>query len=381
VDLNAWSSLSVAPMILFVFVVSDYWTKRSNLAIGLLLTAVVVTMTLLYPEAIIFMAPFIILFNLIKLHGLQSSRVQTLFRSCALVLVSIVVLSLSYYAPLRFGIQQLRFGNSSASEPWGSYFQAFFVGQNGTLDGPSEQFLYSIPFAILGMYFLTPQFLELASLGNALQSFWGITVSLGLVSMLLITMKRKYKEAIYIALFPTLFVVPLIAKFATIWVAGKALNYLIPVYFALIVIVITELNLGSKNRRNLVLTTSTTVWVATQVVFAAHRIESVRDFGIPHKPPYISIQDNSLKMNQDWTISKAQFENCTAVKLDVQESFQRFYLQMKLNEFELTWYDISPVNSYFGVGSDIGTMKKLTTGNVCVLTNKNGAIRFFDVSL
>jgi len=65
------------------------------------------------------------------------------------------------------------------------------------------------------------------------------------------------------------------------------------------------------------------------------------------------------------------------VELRIQEPFQRFFLQMKLNEFEIPWYDVSPINTYFGAGSDIGQMEKIASDQLCKLTNEGDSRKVF----
>jgi hypothetical protein len=84
-----------------------------------------------------------------------------------------------------------------------------------------------------------------------------------------------------------------------------------------------------------------------------------------------------MKVNQNWSLSSEQFARCKAVELSVTEPFQRYFLQMKLNEFGIPWYDLLPVNSYFGVGSDIGTMRKLPIMNKCTLVNLGDPVKYF----
>jgi hypothetical protein len=314
-DLNAWSSLSVGPIIMFLFVVCDKWSNTSDVATGLLLISTLVSLTLLYPEAMIFIAPFLALYFSIRIQQLRKVNLKQVFKSSIILSISVVILAISYYKPLEFGFQQLKFGNSNSSENWGAYFQAFFVGQDGRLGGPSGILMYSVPMAISGMYFLAPQSLGAMSFPNTLQNIWVVVASISLVLFAITTAFKKRKEAIFLAFLPAAIIVPLVAKFSTVWVAGKAVNYLIALLFSLVVIMILEIEIKRGSIKYVCMIVITTGWAMTQFAFAIDRIQSVQEFGIPHKPPYISIQDNSLKMNQDWSIKKAQFKECSVVEV------------------------------------------------------------------
>ena len=380
VDLNAWSALSVVPIIMFLFVICDKWSKRIDIATGCILISAIVSLTLLYPEAMIFITPFLLLFFYLRMQQLRKVNLEGVFKSSVIVVLSFAILAISYYKPLQFGIEQLKFGNSTSSENWGSYFQAFFAGQDGRLGARSGLFLYSVPMALSGMYFLAPQSLGATSIPNALLSSLVLIACISLVLLTIITFIKKRKKAIYVAFLPAAVIVPIVKMSSTVWVAGKAVNYLIPVLFALLVMMILEFKCELRSIKNIGIIALTTVWAMSQFVFAVNRIQTVQEFGIPHKPPYISIQDNSLKMNQDWFISKAQFKECSVVELRIEEPFQRFFAQMKLNEFEILWYDVLPINTYFGAGSDLGQMKKLINEESCLLTNEGDTKKRFSVS-
>ena len=380
VDINAWSALSISPLILFLFVAIDVSIERPNFYSNAQVFLALVTTALLYPEATLFMVPFFALFLLIRVFQEKHKSIKLITSYAGISIIAISVLMSSYFQPIQFGYKQFKFGNSSASEPWGEYFQAFLSGGYGSLSAPIQVFVYSIPMGITGMYFMAPSRPGIHSLFEFLKTTFSIYTISMLVVFFLIAFRTKRRTAIFLSVFPALFLIPLISKYSTIWVAGKALNYLMPVFFSLVVI----LTLDSFRQSRLILKffvgCFVLMWMISQVIFAVNRVTSVQAYGIPHSRPYVSIQDSSMKVNQNWSLSSEQFARCKAVELSVVEPFQRHFLQMKLNEFGIPWYDLLPINSYFGVGSDIGTMKKLSIMNKCTLVNLGDPVKHFVVT-
>jgi hypothetical protein len=87
-------------------------------------------------------------------------------------------------------------------------------------------------------------------------------------------------------------------------------------------------------------------------------------------PAYPAAQVSTMKSNQDWFLNTDDIKkSCSMAKLNIVDPFQNYYVEMKLNEKNVLWWDANPINTYFGNGSNVGTMKAKSGNNSCTLRN------------
>jgi hypothetical protein len=159
---------------------------------------------------------------------------------------------------------------------------------------------------------------------------------------------------------------------STLWVTGKSITFLIPlviIVFAFFLIDLKKIN-SSFFRYFVILFVYS--WILSQLVFGFTRVQGVYTSGVPHSyPPYISIQDITLKSKQNWILKKdlIQQASCDVYEIDIDQPFQRHYIQMYLTEMNVKWFDKNLLNSYFGNGNNIGYMPSISGDQRCLFKN------------
>ena len=380
-DINAWSALSVAALILSMFVFLDMWLDELTHKSGLLIAFLFVSMAILYPEATLFMLPFYSLSALITVRILRLRIRRVAFHSACIFLVAAILLTISEYRPISFMWRQFSFGNSSLSKPWAYYFQAYLVGPSGDFSASVSSLIGSVPLGLAGVYFIAPFEADASFWQRSFVMFFQLLLLFASIVFLRSLPSKLKSNPIRIAALLSLVLIPYIAARSSLWTAGKAFNYFVPIYFCLIVISIVQI-LDAKEVRLISkapLAILIVLWTLTQAFFAFSRVVSVAENNYPHVFPYVSIQDTALKSSQDWRLDTDLFEQCDVVELNVIEPFQNYYLQIKLNEIGAVWYDKNAINSYFGVGSMVGQMNEKYSKDLCQLVNEGDDFKKFIV--
>jgi len=378
IDLNAWSALSVAGAMLISIVFIDCWIRSQGFVFGIQTTLLLVAMFLLYPEGSIYILVLLLLYFVIELLRSKKSFKLVLSKIIFLILSVYVCINLFQYRTLDFLLRQITIGNSDVTKPWAAYFQAFLSGRTGMLDSSTSDLLQTIPMAISGMYFLSPIEKISTSLGT-IQQIISLVSLMAFLAILAANFLRKNRFTIEYLILPPLILIPLVSYHSSIWTGGKILSFSVPIVFAIVLVMMTDLMFQRSigNFKTVVFTIIISVWGISQVQFGISRISSVMRTGYPHEFPYISIQDTSLKLTQDWKLRKSSFNGCKYILVDIEEPFQKYYAEMKLNEFKLAWIDLKPLNSYFSAGDNFGYMKSNGQPIDCKLINYGEELKTF----
>jgi hypothetical protein len=340
-----------------------------------------VSMTILYPEATMFMFPFYCLFAIITVRIMHLRLAKVALHTAFIFLVAAILLKISEFKPISFMWHQLTFGNSALSKPWAYYFQAFLVGPSGDFSASVSSLIRSVPMGLAGMYFVAPVEADAPFWHRSFETFIQLLLVAGFIILIRSIRPILKSNPLLLATSPSLVLIPYIASSSSLWTAGKAFSYFVPIYFCLIAIIIMR-TLDAKKFRlisRLPLVLLIVIWTLTQAFFGLSRVVSVSENNYPHSFPYVSIQDTALKSSQDWGLDAELFKQCDVVELNVIEPFQNYYLQMKLNEIDAVWYDKNPINSYFGVGSIVGQMDEKHSNSLCHLANEGSDHKKFKV--
>lgn len=378
IDINAWSSAAAIPLLVSIFISKSAWLKDTTFRQGIFHGIFMVAAALVYPEALLFFLPLIFMYMIFLLIKNGDMKLSKLGWNTLLYTLVLVILATSKYQPLRFGFSQLRFGSSEASAPWGSYFQAYLGGDQGLSSTSVLNFLRTVPSGILGLYFLSPTELDLASPRDAMILLVNLLFFMLVVVLFIRLLIFSRTNPIGLVVCAGILIVPALVLSSTLWTAGKALTYIIALAFCTVLIELYE-NVWDKKMFKSPVIVMVVVWGLLQIGFAITRIDTVYKSYSPHSfPPYVSVQNLYLKSQQDWNFPSNKGElRCDLVELDISEPFQRFYAQMALNEQSWKWYDKNPINSYFGNGANIGKMPQYSAPKLCVLQNQTGTLQKF----
>jgi hypothetical protein len=371
-DINALSALAVIPIYVGIFATISIYFKFFRFELAIILGLFEVTAALIYPEASAFLVPFfglqiavLVWFKRKKLNW-KISRDFTAYQ-----VITISLLFLSAYKPIQFAISQIHFASSKASAPWGNYFQAYLGGNDGLVGIHLGDLLRTFPLGVLGEYFLTPNHAHWNKL------IYVISIVLTILTYISITLiiyrsRREYIKNVEF-LFPlTLFLIslPLLYFKSTLWVAGKSFSFLVPILFLFIFYLTLTGLLNSHHKQKILITLVSLIWAVSQLGFGISRISNSSS-GIVHNfPAYPAAQVSTMKSNQDWFLNTDFIKkSCSVVRIDMVDPFQNYYVEMKLNEKNVLWWDANPINTYFGNGSNVGTMKAKSGNNSCTLRN------------
>lgn len=142
------------------------------------------------------------------------------------------------------------------------------------------------------------------------------------------------------------------------WGAGKALSYLSPY---LMVLIVSPAFILPKDKKN--------IWryfilgfIVLQILFGIARIGYSKDVnGIHYKWPYPSILEPSLKENYYWDSKRIEDAviGAKAAKIDIKNRWLENYCILYLYENDIRYYSANSINTYFGLGKDIGYQKPL----------------------
>ena len=370
IDINAWSAAVAIPLMFGVFIAQSEWLVKVDLKRGIVLATFLASSILVYPESFLFFSPLIFLFSIFTWWRREVKILRSLCWTILLYCLVFSFLLISKYNPLKFGFSQLKFGSGDASAPWGPYFQAYLGGDQGLSYSSGINFVRTIPSGLMGVYFLSPTELAVNNPRHILAFMVNCLVVFLFVLLLVKLVKFARTSPVgAMTLFGMSFV-PILILVSTLWTAGKAINYIIPFAFITTLVAITSKNSGSRSTKFLTSTLLIT-WGISQIGFAVMRIQTVDHDYSPHSfPPYVSVQNANLKTQQNWIFPvMKERSGCTVIELNINDPFQRYYAQMRLNESRIDWYDKNPINAYFGSGVDIGTMKPVLSRSICVLQN------------
>lgn len=380
-DIDAISSLSAASLYVFLFGLLLLFFKKPTLFKGYCVGLIEIALMLLYPEGCVFLTPFYGLQIIILLWIYRKqlkSKFWVLFIGTQMS--AFLLLSLSAYKPLSFAFNQLSFAGTKASAPWANYFDDYLWGSSGLADRNSIGRLVNVPMGLTGQYFISPRVNVSLSLLELLKWGWAL-LTIGVFFLVLLVSKQELKKISFLSIPLSIMVVivPIVALKSTLWVAGKGITYLLPTCFVFFLFLF-ERSWDSKSKKiQSILLIFIIGWAMSQVYFAFTRIENSQS-GIVHtNPPYPSIQLVNMKSSQDWNFNFHDIKKtCSGINLKIEDRFREYYVEMKLDELRIPWSSEFDVNSYFGIGSNLGMMRRIKTDKTCVIqdTSHNNVLRF-----
>lgn len=215
--------------------------------------------------------------------------------------------------------------------------------------------LASIGIGLLGLYFLTPP------LWQGLPGVLGVTISIGAfllaVAVLLIAARRGSLGTRILVSVSAAGMVPvvLLAVNGQLFAAGKALA---SISLLLSLALVTPL-IDPQLARWPWLLAIAAAWLALQLAFALTRIPGAgADDGIHRAPPYPAIQQPALKAAVDWNSDRAiaAARRCEAVTVELTNPWLRHDTMVRLRDAGVRYRITDPVNTYYGVGADVGVM-------------------------
>jgi hypothetical protein len=377
-DFNSWGSLAsislYSLMILWMFLLK---TSTSSVKLMLICSGLTFFAAFsLYPEGLSVWGGVLLFFFLVYFRT-YPHKIRIYL---PLTLLSVFFLTQFIgFNNLTYFLNQLRMGSSGVTDDWHTYWQAYLFGSSGYGDLSLVNALRTIPMGLLGLYFITPKSINFANTIEA-TFFVGNLFILLAIGIVFFANAKKLLKLIYFRIMIVLFLYILVlSKYTTIWSAGKAITYSLPILALFLLESTASLNARNIKRKMASRFSATKVfllvlivWTFFQFSFAITRISNSIEIGYSHSSKsYIGVQDVGLKSGQDWSISKIDaIPMCSSYKLDVKEPFQRYYLQLILSNSKIDWFDINENNSYFGNGIMIGFMKPVNDYK-CVIQNED----------
>jgi hypothetical protein len=237
---------------------------------------------------------------------------------------------------------------------------------------------------LFGLYFLDPS----PALPLALRVLWRLVLFAGLAALLicgarelLICLRRGLGErrgrlALWTLLaLPTPLPLILMGK---LWAGGKAISMIGPFLFLLAAapLLIPGLGVpaGAAGRRWRALPAA--LYVAAQLGFGLARpLAAAHPDGIHFaSPPYPSVQVAKYKTALSWDLGSrdTELEQCRRIAVDVENPFLDRYVQLHLSELGVIWWSLRPLNSYFAIGAELGSMRPQGVPD-CLVTDRPAA--------
>jgi len=153
------------------------------------------------------------------------------------------------------------------------------------------------------------------------------------------------------------------------WGAGKALTYVCPYVFILIAMAYFSLTAA---RTNLLPKLILLAFMFIQISFGVIRIPQATSFsGIHYSFPYPSVQSRDLKEKNDWEIDNINqyVKESRPVLIDVKSPWLENYLMVYLYSIGKDVFTANIINTYFGMGDDIG-YQKIPEKGVITITDR-----------
>jgi hypothetical protein len=381
-DINAWSQVAVMPVlisawtIVFVELTSpDVVTQgasrnRAEIAPIIALAILVAGGIYLYPEGISFHA--LVLAGAVIAAG--RPRLYRL-RDIALALILGAATSLLFWkGTLGFGANQIHIATTSPVA-WWRYFDAYLFGMDpevnkALLDSLANALSKLGPYGVLvpshgaslmtgvsgvvGAYFLTPANLLHLSALDVAKSALLFLVLVGLVAGVyggLRSRNRAYRLLLVCAGLGLLGAM-LILQMGQAWAAGKALSFAAPLLcLAIVAPAMIERRPGAAA------SFGPAPWLLAQLCFVGMAVVGLSDpYGARLRAPYPA--DLTYKKLIGWDISNQlhRVRDCRIVKIIAPDPYYRQFVSIALFEARIPFFYTAPVNSYFGVGREVGHM-------------------------
>jgi len=379
-DINAWSQVAVMPLLLsawtivFVELTSPAVVTqggngiRAGIAPIIALAVLVAGGIYLYPEAISFHA-------LVLVGAMVAAGRRRLYRlrDIALSLILGASTSLLFWkGTLGFGASQIHTATTSPVA-WWRYFDAYLFGMDPEVNQAlldsfanalSRPLTVLVPShgaslmtgvsGVLGAYFLTPANLLHISAPDVAKGALLFLVLVGLVAGVYGGLRSRNwaYRLLLVCVGLGLLGAMLILEMGQAWAAGKALSFAAPLLcLAIVAPAMIERRPGAAASFGPV------PWLVAQLCFVGMAVVGLSDpYGARLRAPYPA--DLTYKKLIGWDISDQlhRVRDCPVVKIIAPDPFYRQFVSIALFEARIPFFYTAPVNSYFGVGQEVGHM-------------------------
>ncbi|MGO8866074.1 MAG: hypothetical protein ACLQME_06185 [Alphaproteobacteria bacterium] len=403
-DINAWSELAGLPVMLLaggsaLLLLAparedeprgDAWRLASVVALAL------AGALYLYPECVpIYAAPL----ALVALLAGTRHRAQPM-QLAAAALVAVLLTLPCWDGTMGVLFRQIHSAVTRTND-WFAYFQRYLIPLDlsdlFTAAYKSGQFPHErlwqvalfVPIDLMsglfGLYFLQPP----PALALVLRVFWRLVVLAGLVALLACAFLELFlwlrrglaRPASRLALWTLLALptpLPLVVM-GKLWAAGKAISMIGPFLFLLaaapLLLPATRDAAGGTRLRLRQL--PALLFIVAQLGFGIARpIAAAHSDGIHYaSPPYPSVQLAKLKTTLSWDLAARDdaLKRCRRIAVDVENPFLERYVQLHLSELGAVWWSLRPLNSYFGIGIELGRMRPRGVPD-CLVTDRPRAV-------
>jgi len=402
-DINAWSELAGLPVMLLaggsaLLLLTparegeprgDAWRLASVVALAL------AGALYLYPECVpIYAAPL----AFVALLAGARHRAQSM-QLAAAALVAIVLTLPCWDGTMDVLFRQIHSAVTRTND-WFAYYQRYLIPLDlsdlftAAYKGgqfPHErlgQVALFVPIDLMsglfGLYFLQPP----PALALALRVLWRLVVLAGLVALLACAFRELFlwlrrgraRPASRLALWTLLALptpLPLVVM-GKLWAAGKAISMIGPFLFLLAAAPLLLPAARATGGRAVLRLRQlpALLFVVAQLGFGVARpIAAAHPDGIHYAaPPYPSIQLAKYKTALSWDLAARDeaLRRCRRIAVDVENPFLERYAQLHLSELASVWWSLRPLNSYFGIGIELGLMRPRGVPD-CLVTDRPAA--------
>jgi hypothetical protein len=393
-DIDAWSELAGLPVMLAAGAVAlvlldrseDGASTREDWRLAAVLALTLAAGLFLYPECVpIYMAPLAVV-------AVLTTRGRDL-RFAPLVAAALLGVALTvpdWQGTTAVLVRQIHSAVTRVND-WFAYYQRYLIPfdlspafaaayKGGTLPHVALwQIALFVPIdlatGVLGLYFLQPP----PELPLAIRVLWRLVVLAGLASLFVCAGRelvarirrgldaRASRLALW-ALLAVLTPLPLIAM-GKLWAGGKAISMIGPFLFLLAASpVLIPSGTGWRHWR----LAPALLYLISQLGFGLARpIAAAHPDGIHFALPYPSIQAAKYKTTLSWDLlaRDGELRRCRRTAVDVESPFLERYVQLRLTDLGASWWSVRPLNSYFGIGVELGRQRPLGDPD-CLVTDR-----------
>jgi hypothetical protein len=223
-DSNAWSYLSTAFSNVYLIYRLHIFILKKSIANFSHLLIISIYSFLLYPEAYF---PYLLM--LLGYAFLLKRNLLNVLYVTVLGFLSIVIVNSFGYKSLAFTLNQYGFANSTQTNTWSNYWQAYLMGWSGDTSNLNifENFK-NFYMGFVGLYFYSPSKIDATNLIGLLYLLIALSVLTCLVLALTFGFKNFVRTPLVILFFLFIPFMILTSLHSTLWVTGKFITFLIP---------------------------------------------------------------------------------------------------------------------------------------------------------
>jgi hypothetical protein len=401
-DIDAWSELAGLPVMLLagtsLLILLDPLRQRETPSERWRLAAAAALALAgalyLYPECVpVYLAPL----ALVALLAGIRRRLQAL-PLVAAILAAVLLTLPCWEGTMGVLFRQLHSAVTRTND-WFAYYQRYMIPLDlsdvFTAAYKSGAFPYAhlgqialfVPIDLLsglfGLYFLDPS----PVLPLALRVLWRLVLLAGLAVLLVCALRELFaclrrglgERRGRLALWTLLALatpLPLVLM-GKLWAGGKAISMIGPFLFLLAAapLLMPARGAASSTPRRRWRALPAALYVAAQLGFGLARpLAAAHPDGIHFaSPPYPSVQVAQYKTALSWGLMPydAELKHCRRIAVDIASPFLERYVQLHLSELAVVWWSVRPLNSYFAIGAELGTMRPQGTPD-CLVTDRPG---------